>query len=111
MRQAGILAAAGLDALTRHRARLAQDHENAARLAARLAAGGLAVEEHPWRTNMVFFAPPPNGVTAAELVRRCAAAGVRLLTTGPARIRAVLHLDVDRESADRAADAIVAALG
>jgi threonine aldolase len=110
LRQAGILAAAGLDALTRNRARLAQDHEHAERLAALLAAGGLQVEESPWRTNMVFFGPPASDVSAAELVQRCEAAGVRLLTTGPDRIRAVLHLDVRKEDVARAARAVVAAL-
>lgn len=111
LRQAGILAAAGLDALTRNRERLAQDHENAARLAALLAAGGLRVEENPWRTNMVFFGPPAGAIAAAELVRRCEAAGVRLLAMGPARIRAVLHLDVRDGDVERASQAIVAALG
>ena len=111
LRQAGILAAAGLDALTRNRGRLARDHENAARLAALLAAGGLRVEENPWRTNMVFFTPPADTIAAAELVRRCEAAGVRLLTMGPARIRAVLHLDVRDGDTQRAAQVIVRAVG
>jgi threonine aldolase len=111
LRQAGILAAAGLDALTRNRERLGQDHENAARLAQQLTAAGLRVEETPWRTNMVFFAPPADSVTAPTLVERCEAAGVRLLAMGPARLRAVLHLDVHEADVERAATVIAAALG
>lgn len=110
LRQAGVLAAAGLDALTRNRERLAQDHENANRLATLLGAGGLQVEDSPWRTNMVFFAPPAGTLTAAEMVRRCEAAGVRLLAVGPARIRAVLHLDVRPEDVGRAAREIITTL-
>jgi threonine aldolase len=107
LRQAGILAAAGLDALTRNRARLAQDHENAARLADLLSAAGLRVEETEWRTNMVFFAPAAGTVATDELVRRCEAAGLRLLAMGPSRIRAVLHLDIRVADVDRAAQVII----
>lgn len=111
LRQAGILAAAGLDALTRNRERLGQDHANAARLAAQLAAAGLRVEESAWRTNMVFFAPPADAITAATLAERCDAAGVRLLAMGQTRLRAVLHLDVHEADVDRAAETIAATLG
>lgn len=111
MRQAGVMAAAGLYALEHHRERLAEDHQNASRLAERLAAGGVAVEAAPWRTNMVFFRTPAGGPTAAAGVARCAAQGVRLLDVGPDRIRAVTHLDVPTAAIDPAAAAILTALG
>lgn len=110
MRQAGVLAAAGLEALGRNRERLAEDHTHAARLADLLGEAGLAVEAAPWRTNMVFFSPPPGGPVAADLVRRCQERGVRLLAAGPNRIRAVLHLNIPAADVAPAARAIKAAL-
>jgi threonine aldolase len=110
LRQAGVLAAAGIEALGRNRERLQEDHDNAARLAELLAAEGLPVEPAEWRTNMVFFGPPPDSLSAAELVRRCELRGVRLLAVGPSRIRAVLHLDVAASDVAPAAQAIAAAL-
>jgi len=110
MRQAGVLAAAGLEALSRNRERLKEDHANAARLADLLSEAGLPVEPAPWRTNMVFFSPPPGGISAAELVRRCQERGVRLLAVGPSRLRAVLHLDVPACDVEPAARTIAAAL-
>ncbi|MCL4802422.1 MAG: low-specificity L-threonine aldolase [Burkholderiales bacterium] len=97
MRQAGILAAAGLYALEHNVARLAEDHANAARLAAGLAQiPGLRVE--PARTNMVFVHVPAGQVAAlgAHLARE----GV-LALVGP-RTRLVTHLDVDAAAIDRA---------
>lgn len=97
MRQAGILAAAGLYALEHNVARLAEDHANAARLAAGLAQiPGLRVE--PARTNMVFVHVPAGRVAAlgAHLARE----GV-LALVGP-RTRLVTHLDVDAAAIDRA---------
>src|SRR5208337_2570348 len=60
MRQAGILAAAGLYALEHHVERLAEDHENAAALATGLRAIGLAVEEP--QTNILFIDIPESEV-------------------------------------------------
>jgi len=111
MRQAGVMAAAGLYALEHHRERLTEDHRNATRLAELLAAGGVAVEAAPWRTNMVFFGTPADGPSAADCVARCAAQGVRMLSMGTNRIRAVTHLDVHAEDIEPAARAILAALG
>ncbi|GHV77093.1 threonine aldolase [Spirochaetia bacterium] len=60
MRQAGILAAAGIIALTEHTGRLGEDHENAKRLARELAAiPGIAVNPEEVDINMVFFSFPP----------------------------------------------------
>ncbi len=105
MRQAGILAAAGLHAIEHHRARLADDHANARTLAEALAAAPhLAVDVARVHTNIVMI-DLAHG-TAEEAVTRCRAAGVLLGAAGARRIRAVTHLDVDREGVVRAAATI-----
>jgi len=110
MRQAGVVAAAGLMALEEHRERLVEDHANAARLAEILTAAGVAVESSPWRTNMVFFGTPPGGLTAPAVAARCAERGVRLLAMGPSRLRAVTHLDIPSDAIAPAAGVIAAVL-
>jgi threonine aldolase len=103
MRQAGVIAAAGLYALENNIARLAEDHRNAERLAAGLRELGLRVEQH---TNMVFTRLPDgkgDGV-AAELKQR----GVLVLPG--ARMRLVTHLDVDAAGVERALRAFREAL-
>jgi threonine aldolase len=99
MRQAGILAAAGLYALDNNVARLAVDHANALRLARGLAALGLEVE--PAQTNMVFVRIPEAScdALAAHLER----AGVKASVYS--RMRLVTHLDVDEKGIDLAIDA------
>jgi threonine aldolase len=87
MRQAGILAAAGLHALEHHVARLAQDHANAERLARGLAEAGYEVE--PVHTNMVFAKVPAD--RCAALREHLAAAGVIAIVSP--RTRLVTHLD------------------
>jgi threonine aldolase len=90
MRQAGILAAAGLHALKHHVARLEEDHERAARLAAGLRALGLDAPEPD--TNLVFV----EGLSDARAtVAALAGRGVRCGAVGPHTLRLALHLDVD----------------
>ena len=96
MRQAGILAAAGLHALEHHVARLAEDHDNAARLAQGLAAAGYEVE--PVQTNMVFARVPAD--RCAALGEHLAAAGINAIVTP--RTRLVTHLDVDADGIAKA---------
>ncbi|MHB8878177.1 MAG: low-specificity L-threonine aldolase, partial [Myxococcaceae bacterium] len=97
MRQAGILAAAGLYALEHHVARLAEDHENAQHLAKGLEGlPGLKVE--PPQTNMVWV--HVEAPLAQTLVARLKERGV--LATGSALVRFVTHLDVSRADIDRA---------
>jgi threonine aldolase len=93
MRQAGVLAAAGLYALEHNVARLSADHRNAERLARGLSKLGLAVEQH---TNMVFVTVPKVAELAEHLKRR----GVIVLARAPMRL--VTHLDVDEAGIDRA---------
>jgi threonine aldolase len=99
MRQAGVLAAAGLFALDHHVARLAEDHANARRLARGLAALGFTPDGEP-ETNIVMFRAaddPPFQQAARER-------GVLLSRAGPGRLRAVTHLDVPRADVDEALD-------
>jgi threonine aldolase len=97
MRQAGIVAAAGRYAIAHNIARLAEDHENAARLAAGLARHAeLAVS--PAQTNMVFVGVP-QGIAAA-FGAHLDADGVR--PYGMARQRWCTHLDVARADIDAA---------
>ena len=97
MRQAGILAAAGRHALAHHIARLADDHDNAARLAAGLAQHpALAVS--PQQTNMVFVGV--RAEVAAAFAAHLAAEGIQI--TGTTRQRWVTHLDVARADVDAA---------
>jgi threonine aldolase len=93
MRQAGILAAAGLYALDHQVERLAQDHENACTLAAGLVALGYEVE--PVQTNMVYV----NLGDRAEALQALAAERGILLSAA-ARLRMVTHLNVDAAQID-----------
>jgi threonine aldolase len=105
MRQAGILAAAGIYALDHHRARLADDHANSRALAEALAnAKNLSVDLSRVHTNIVMIdlaKGTPNAVMALAKEE-----GVLLGSAGPQRIRAVTHLDVDRDGVMRAAKVI-----
>lgn len=96
LRQVGSLAAAGLHALEHHVARLAEDHANAARLAAGLAGLGLAVE--PVQTNIVFVELASEDLPALKLY--LPEQGV--IATLGTRTRLVTHLDVSRAQIDAA---------
>ena len=98
MRQTGILAAAGLYALEHNVERLAEDHANARLLAEGLARiGGIALDLETVETNMVYFDPTGTGLSVDDFVGRLGERGVLTLAAGPASIRFVTHLDVDRE--------------
>jgi threonine aldolase len=103
MRQGGVLAAAGLYALDHNVERLADDHANAARLAAGLSSlRGIDVE--PQQTNMVFVNIPAEKLPA--LGEHLAARGIKAKLYP--RTRLVTHLDVDREMIDKAVQAFAA---
>jgi threonine aldolase len=107
MRQAGILAAAGLWALEHNRERLARDHEHARRLAERLAgAPGYRVELATVQTNIVIADLTDRAPAADALAARARDSGVLLNAIGPRRIRLVTHLDVDGAACERAADVL-----
>jgi threonine aldolase len=98
MRQAGVLAACGIYALENNVERLAEDHENARRLAAGLArAGGVTVVGGGARTNMVFIELAPE--KSLRLTEHLKTRGI--LVGGYGQMRLVTHLDVSREDVDR----------
>jgi threonine aldolase len=104
MRQAGILASAGLYALDHHRDRLAEDHHRARRLASACRAlPGIHVNEPD--TNIVMLDLPP-ALTAAAAATALAARGILLSDFGPRRLRAVTHLDIDDAGIDAASAAL-----
>ena len=103
LRQAGILAAAGLHALDNHVERLADDHANAASLASGLRAIDRITVRGPF-TNMVFVDLPAGDVDG--LARHLREVGI-VASVGP-HTRFVTHLDVDRAKVDRVVEAIKA---
>ena len=112
MRQAGIVAAAGVYALDHNVERIADDHARARRLGEAWAAAGLGVDPEQVETNFVFLDVGPLGLTPAEALRRLAGAGVRLSdTVHPTIVRAVTHLGISDEDVDRAAALVPQALG
>jgi threonine aldolase len=103
MRQAGILAAAGIYALDHHLERLSEDHARAKRLALGLARiPGLRIDPETVVTNIVIFDVAGTGLSAAAVEKRLAAEGVLVIPFGPATVRAVTHLDVSDADLDAA---------
>jgi threonine aldolase len=111
MRQAGVVAAAGLYALEHHVERLADDHANARRLAEGLAAAGLPVEVGAVESNFVLLDAGRLGMTGDEVLARLRAEGV-LLSFSVAKdvLRAVTHLDVTAADIEAAIEAAARAL-
>ncbi|MGI6574575.1 MAG: low-specificity L-threonine aldolase [bacterium] len=97
MRQAGIIAAAGIVALETMVDRLAEDHANARFLVERLAEiSGIRVNPEEVETNMVRMDVTPSGMTAAEFVAKMEEKGVLANAVTPYMIRLVTHKDVSR---------------
>jgi threonine aldolase len=112
MRQAGIVAAAGVYALDHNVERLAEDHARARRLAERLHEAGVPVELAQVETNFVQVDVGALGLDGADALERLARDGVGLsMTPHPGVLRALTHLDVDDDDVDRAAELIPRALG
>jgi threonine aldolase len=113
MRQAGIIAAAGVYALRHHVDRLAEDHERASRLAYGLAeVRGVRLNPDRVQTNIVIFDVSGTGLTGeAFAARTLASHGVRFSVLGPTTVRAVTHLDIPADGVDRALEAARAAAG
>jgi threonine aldolase len=111
MRQVGILAAAGLYALDHNVTRLAEDHENARRIA-RWVARSRHVDLDPEavRTNILVFHLGPGGPDAATVVARARDLGVLVFAFGPRTVRAVTHLDVTSEACEQAGRALHAVI-
>jgi threonine aldolase len=110
MRQAGILAAAGLYALEHHRADLAHDHAKAHRLAEGIAqVGSFTLDPSTVETNIVLF--DVEDTTAEAVVDTLADDGVLLTPFGPQTVRATTHRDVSMDEIEQALDTIQARFG
>ena len=109
MRQAGILAAGGLYALEHHRARLAEDHANARRIADKLGAARHMSAAAP-ESNIVMVDIDAAGPDAETVCGRARAEGVLANPVASRRIRLVTHLDVDGRACDRAAEVFARAV-
>ena len=107
MRQAGILAAAGLFALDHHLAALSDDHRNARRIAERLARSpAVLLDLTSVQTNIVIFHLPDGSPDADTVVGHARERGVLVVAFGPRTVRAVTHRDVSREQCVEAADVL-----
>jgi threonine aldolase len=112
MRQAGIVAAAGIYAFEHNIERLADDHARARRLAEGLRAAGVPVDLEQVETNFVQIDIAVLGLDTAEALERLARKGVGLSATPhPGLLRALTHLDISDEDVDQAIDLIPKALG
>jgi threonine aldolase len=103
MRQAGVIAAAGLVALEKSPGRLHEDHANAKLLAEGVAKiPGLGIDPMKVRTNIVIFDCEKTGRTAVELCEALYAKGIWAQDTAIYSVRVVTHCDVDRAGCEKA---------
>jgi threonine aldolase len=110
MRQVGIFAAAGLHALDHHIGRLADDHANAKRFAARLAASGrFVIDLDTVQTNIVVFGVVAGAPPAPTIVARARERGLLVFALGERTFRAATHLDVTTAQCDAAAEILIEA--
>jgi threonine aldolase len=111
MRQAGVVAAAGLYALDHHVDRLAEDHARARTLAEALEAAGVPVDLEQVETNFVQVDVEPLGLERGDAIARLQSVGVGLSSTPhPTVLRAVTHLEIDDDDIARASELIPEAL-
>lgn len=111
MRQAGVIAAAGIVALTEMVERLADDHANAKRLAQGLAQlDGIEIDPDAVETDIVIFSLNRADMTPAQLAAGLRERGVLLSPIGGSRLRAVTNYHVTGADIDRALDAFAAVL-
>ena len=111
MRQAGILAAAGIVALDEMIDRMAEDHENARLLAEGIArVPGLSVDLESIQTDIVIFEVDPQRMSAAELAQALLDRSVQVGAISSSRIRAVTHYGIERADVEAALSAIQGAM-
>jgi threonine aldolase len=112
MRQAGILAAAGLIALEKHPARLHEDHANARFLAEGLAQiPGLGIDPAKALTNILVFDIGGTGMNSSEFTQKLRERQVLASGVNAETMRFVTHMDVDRAACERALRAVQAVCG
>jgi threonine aldolase len=105
MRQAGIIAAAGVYALQHHVERLVDDHAHANMLAQALAElPAVRLNPADVETNIVIVDVSATGRSATEIAEQLQKEGVRVSVMGRTKLRAVTHLDVSRQDITRAID-------
>ena len=105
MRQAGVLAAAGIVALTEMVDRLKDDHSNARRLAEGLAGmDGLSLDPDCVKTNIVYFEITRIDMQSQLLAEKLNTQGIRLLPNGPSRLRAVTNYHVTSDDIEYVLD-------
>ena len=111
MRQAGVIAAAGIVAITEMVERLADDHANARRLAAGLnRLDGVSIDPETVQTDIVIFSLEREDITPAELAAGLRQHGVLLSPIGGQRLRAVTNYHVSEADIERTLDAFSAVL-
>ena len=104
MRQAGILAAAGLYALDHNISRLVEDHRNARVIAEALSrAKGIDLDLSTVQTNIVIFRLPDGPLDAAAFAAKARERGVLVSQFGPRTLRLTTHLDITAEQCREAA--------
>jgi threonine aldolase len=112
MRQAGLLAGAGLYALRHNIKRMAQDHRRAKLLAEAITGiGSIDIDIASVQTNIVVFDIRRTGLSPEQAEVRLARKGLLLVAFGAASLRAVTHLDVDDRDIERAGEVLGQVLG
>jgi threonine aldolase len=113
MRQAGIIAAAGVFALRHNIERLTEDHDRAHVLASGLREiRGITLKSDRVETNIVIFDVRGTGLSGEELAARTLESHqVRFSVLGSTTLRAVTHLDLPSNAVDKALDAVRTAIG
>lgn len=112
MRQAGIIAAAGIYALDHNLERLREDHQNAKRLALGLhEIKGVFINPEHVETNILIFDVAKTGMTPVEIKEALKKEGILILAVGKTQIRLVTHLDVSSEDMEIALNAFRKVLG
>ena len=106
MRQAGILAAAGIYALDHHVDRLAQDHQRALQIGTALQVHPCITEVLPVDTNIIIFRPDPNWKTVSQLLMDLEKEGIKGIGFGPEHIRLITHLDITQEMVEKTIEII-----
>jgi len=107
LRQAGIIAAAGLYALDHNLTRLPEDHANARLIAERLAGvKGVLLDLATVQSNIVIFRMAEGAPDAATIVARAKEQGVLVSAFAARTVRATTHLDVTREQCRQAAEVL-----
>ncbi|MEJ2246289.1 MAG: low-specificity L-threonine aldolase [Acidobacteriota bacterium] len=107
MRQAGIIAAAGITALDQMVDRLKEDHANARRLAEGIhQIEGLHIDLPKVQTNIIYFNLESNRITGEELLEQLDARGIKTFQTGPGIFRMVTHYGIERDDIDAALSVI-----